>query len=119
MSTNVLDNKNTYTLSDFQNQKLAESYEKLYSNTVLENKKLEDQKYNKRIYNLSIKTLFENFFTTWTHIINEMTVLIYDNQNNNDINNYIIIFTKNDRILYIGIMFIILSIICYFIFLTT
>ena len=40
MNKNILDNKNTYTLSDFQNQKLADSYEKLYSNTVLENKKL-------------------------------------------------------------------------------
>lgn len=119
MNKNILDNKNTYTLSDFQNQKLADSYEKLYSNTILENKKLEDQKYNKRIYNLSIKTLFENFFTIWTYIINEMTTLIYDNQNNRNINNYIIILTKNDRILYVGIMFILLSIICYFIFLTT
>ena len=119
MNKNILDNKNTYTLNDFQNQKLADSYEKLYSNTILENKKLEDQKYNKRIYNLSIKTLFENFFTIWTYIINEMTTLIYDNQNNRNINNYIIILTKDNRILYVGIMFILLSIICYFIFLTT
>jgi len=119
MNKNILDNKNTYTLSDFENQKLADSYEKLYSNTILENKKLKDQKYNKRIYNLSIKTLFENFFTNLTYIINEMTTLIYDNKNNRNINNYIIILTKDDRILYVGIMFILLSIICYFIFLTT
>ena len=48
-----------------------------------------------------------------------MTTLIYDNQNNRNINNYIIILTKDNRILYVGIMFILLSIICYFIFLTT
>ena len=115
---NILENAETYTLSDFQKFKLAESYKKLYSNTILENQKRIDEKYNKRIYNLSIKKLFENFFTIWTYIINEMTELIYDPNNNRDINNYIIILTKDNRILYVGIMFILLSLIMYFIFLT-
>jgi len=115
---NILENAETYTLSDFQKLKLAQSYKKLYENTILENKKREEAKYNKRVYNLSIKTLFENFFTNWTYIVNEMTDLIYDPVNNNNINNYIIILTKDNRIMYVGMMFIIVSIICYFIFLT-
>ena len=118
MSKNILQNEDTYTISDFQKQQLADSYKKLYSKTVYENKKSEREKYNKRVYNLSLKTLFENFFTTWTHIVNEMTELIYDNNNNKNFNNYIIILTKNERIIYVGIMFIFLSLICYFIFLT-
>jgi len=115
---NILDNAETYTLSDFQKLKLAESYKKLYENTIFENKKRQQEKYNKRIYNLSIKTLFENFFTNWTYIIDEMTVLIYDPENNKNINNYIIILTKDNRIIYVGMMMIFLSIILYFIFLT-
>lgn len=118
MNNNVLQSADTYTMSDFQKQQLAESYKKLYSKTIYENEKSESNKYNKRVYNLSLKTLFENFFTTWTHIVNEITDLIYDDNNNKNFNNYIIILTKNERIIYVGIMFILLSLICYFIFLT-
>jgi hypothetical protein len=118
MNNNVLQSADTYTMSDFQKQQLADSYKKLYSKTIYENEKSENNKYNKRVYNLSLKTLFENFFTTWTHIVNEMTDLIYDDNNNKNFNNYIIILTKNERIIYVGIMFILLSLICYFIFLT-
>ena len=105
-------------MSDFQKLKLAESYKKLYSDTVLENDKRKKQQYDKRIYNLSLKDLFENFFTVWTQIITEMTTLIYDNDNNKSWNNYIILFTKNDRIIYVGIMFVLVGLILYFIFLT-
>ena len=118
MKKDILENANTYTLSDFQKLKMAESYEKLYSDTILENAKRKKEKYDKRIYNLSIKNLFENFFTVWTQIINDMTTLMYDNDNNKSFNNYIRILTTNDRIIYVGIMFIFLGLIMYFIFLT-
>jgi hypothetical protein len=118
MRKDILENANTYTLSDFQKLKLAESYKKLYSDTVLENAKRKKDQYDKRIYNLSIKNLFENFFTVWTQIINEMTGLMYDNDNNKSWNNYISILMKNDRIIYVGIMFVLIGLIMYFIFLT-
>jgi len=115
---NILENANTYTLSDFQKLKLAESYKKLYSKTVLENEKREREQYNKRVYNLSLKKLFENFFTVWTDIINELTGLIYDEDRNKNWNNYIVIFTRGDRIIYVGVMFVLVALIMYFIFLT-
>ena len=118
MRKDILENANTYTLSDFQKLKLAESYQKLYSDTILENANRKKEQYDKRIYNLSIKNLFENFFTVWTQIINEMTTLMYDNDNNRSWNNYIIILTKNDRIIYVGIMFVLIGLVMYFIFLT-
>ena len=118
MRKDILENANTYTLSDFQKLKMAESYEKLYSDSILENAKRKKEKYDKRIYNLSIKNLLENFFTVWTQIINDMTTLMYDNDNNKSFNNYIRILTTNDRIIYVGIMFIFLGLIMYFIFLT-
>jgi len=120
MKKDILENANTYTLSDFQKLKLAESYKKLYSNTILENAQRKKEQYDKRIYNLSLKNLFENFFTVWTQIINEMTTLMYDNDNNNNRswNNYISILTNSDRIIYVGIMFMLIGLILYFIFLT-
>lgn len=116
--SDILEDASVYTLSDFQKLQLAKSYKKLYTNTILENEKREQAKYNKRVYNLSMKNLFENFFTTWTYIVNEMTELVYDDSNNKNVNNYIIILTKDDRIIYVGIMFILISLIVYFIFLT-
>jgi hypothetical protein len=118
MRKDILENENMYTLSDFQKLKLAESYKKLYSDTIFENDKRKKEQYDKRIYNLSIKNLFENFFTVWTQIINDMTNLIYENDNNKSWNNYIRILTKDDRIIYVGIMFVLVGLIMYFIFLT-
>ena len=118
MRKDILENANIYTLSDFQKLKLAESYKKLYSDTIFENEKRKQDQYDKRIYNLSIKNLFENFFTVWTQIINDMTTLMYDNNNNRSWNNYISILTKNDRIIYVGIMFVLIGLVMYFIFLT-
>ena len=118
MRKDILENANTYTLSDFQKLKLAESYKKLYSDTILENANRKKEQYDKRIYNLSIKDLFENFFTVWTQIINEMTTLMYDNDNNRSWNNYLCVLAKNDRIIYVGIMFVFVGLIMYFIFLT-
>lgn len=118
MRKDILENANTYTLSDFQKLKMAESYKKLYSDTILENANRKKEQYDKRIYNLSIKDLFENFFTVWTQIINEMTTLMYDNDNNRSWNNYLRVLMKNDRIIYVGIMFVFLGLIMYFIFLT-
>ena len=118
MRKDILENENMYTLSDFQKLKLAESYKKLYSDTIFENDKRKKEQYDKRIYNLSIKNLFENFFTVWTQIINDMTNLIYENDNNKSWNNYIRILTKDDRIIYVGIMFVFVGLIMYFIFLT-
>ena len=118
MRKDILENANTYTLSDFQKLKLAESYQKLYSDTILENEKRKKEQYDKRIYNLSIKNLFENFFTVWTQIINDITILLYDDDNNKSWNNYLRILTKNDRTIYVGIMFVFIGLIMYFIFLT-
>ena len=118
MRKDILENANTYTLSDFQKLKMADSYKKLYSDTILENANRKKEQYDKRIYNLSIKDLFENFFTVWTQIINDMTTLMYDNNNNRSWNNYISILTKNDRIIFVGIMFVLIGLVMYFIFLT-
>ena len=44
MSKNILQNEDTYTLSDFQKQQLADSYKKLYTKTIYENEKSENEK---------------------------------------------------------------------------
>jgi hypothetical protein len=69
------------------------------------------------LIDLSIGKIYENTIQTIIDIINEIVYLI-DNSNyykNDFYNHYINIFTKNDRLFYIGIILIILSFVIYFI----
>ena len=69
------------------------------------------------LIDLSIGKMYENTIQTIIDIINEIVYLI-DNSNyykNDYYNQYINIFTKNDRLFYIGIILIILSFVIYFI----
>jgi hypothetical protein len=69
------------------------------------------------LIDLSIGKIYENTIQTIIDIINEIVYLI-DNSNyykNDYYNQYINIFTKNDRLFYIGIILIILSFVIYFI----
>ena len=117
-STNVIPDFSSLSLSDYQQLKLTEAYNKLIENTQNINKDRETKKYDKRVYNLSFKSISENFFTTWTHIINEMTDLIHDKDNNKEIRNYYNILVKGDRIIYVGILLVLLSLFLFFIFMT-
>ena len=69
------------------------------------------------LIDLSIGKIYENTIQTIINIINEIVYLI-DNSNyykNDYYNYYINIFTKDDRLFYIGIILIILSFVIYFI----
>lgn len=118
-SMNIINSGSDFTRSDYEKMKIAESYRKLYEMSNVENSRRMKETYDKRVYNLSFKDLFDNFFTVWTAIINEMTVLVNDDSKNKDFRNYMIILSKDDRLLYIGLMMIVLSLMLYFIFFTS
>jgi len=116
---NILDQGTEFDLSDYSKYKLAQSYKKLYENSILENKNQIKEKYDKRVYNLSFKDLFNNFFVICTKILNELTELIHDDKENKTFRNYVIIFSKEDRLVYVGVGLILFSLIIYFISTTT
>jgi hypothetical protein len=72
----------------------------------------------KPIYNLTIKELYKNTLQTLIDIINDI-IDVYSKKDYINNNNFIFvlynIFTKNNRKIYVGIMFVILSFIIYFI----
>ena len=76
--------------------------------------KLQKESESKIIYNLSIKEIFQNMSNTLIKIINEFSILLKNEDKN--YNKYIEIFIKDDRMIYIGIIFIILGLIIFFIF---
>lgn len=117
-SESVIPNNYALSLSDYQQLKLTDAYNKLIEKSREINDKKKKKRFDKRIYNLSFKEIGENFFTTWVTIINEMTELIYDKDNNKKYQNYMNILVKNDRIIYVGIFLVLLSLFLFFIFLT-
>lgn len=88
------------------------------------------ENYNKKFYNLSLKKIFENFLDTWKQIIEDLVEIFkkkkkykkdiysqrywWDNIQNILFQIFYII-TQQDRLIYVGIMLIIISFLIYFI----
>ena len=87
-----------------------------------------------KFFNMSLKELFDKFILTWREIINEI-IHLYTNyprlKNNIYANQYwwkniksiflklFDIFTKNDRLIYVGFMLIIISFFMYFLLISS
>jgi len=103
----VLKNKFNFNYSDYQKLKLAEQYNELYSKqftTNIENEKIVE---NKKIFNLSLKDLFKNTSVTLSDLLNDL--VIYYNQEHKTLNEFILIFTKQQRLIYLGLLFILFA----------
>jgi hypothetical protein len=80
-------------------------------------------------YNLSLKQLLDKFLSTWNNIINEIMNLhkmSYEKNHNywwNNIKQLLIsingIITKEDRLIYVGLMLIIISFFLYFLLISS
>ena len=103
----VLKNKFNFNYSDYQKLKLAEQYNELYSKqftTNMENEKIIE---NKKIFNLSLKDLFKNTSVTLSDLLNDL--VIYYNQEHKTLNEFILIFTKQQRLIYLGLLLILFA----------
>jgi hypothetical protein len=67
------------------------------------------------ITKINISDIYKNTMQTIIDIINDITFLINDDKKYLNYNEIIQIFIKNDRMFYMGIIFIILSFVIYFI----
>lgn len=75
-----------------------------------------------KFYNLSIKEIMNNFLMNWNNIIIELININYKNKSTSWWNiiykigmDIIYILTKKDRLIYVGMMMIIISIFIYYI----
>ena len=103
----VLKNQFNFNYSDYQKLKLAEQYNELYSKqftTNMENEKIVE---NKKIFNLSLKDLFKNTSVTLSDLLNDL--VIYYNQEHKTLNEFILIFTKQQRLIYLGLLLILFA----------
>lgn len=115
--TNVLNNNFLIDRTDYEKEKINQQYNSLYFNSFNDTLNLEKQKQKKIIYNLSISEITSNLSKVLFEILNELS-LIHKN-NNSNFRNYIEIFIKDDRMIYTGILFILLALAIFFIFVSS
>lgn len=113
----VLKDKFSKTMSAVDKRRLSEEYDKLYKfnyeiNRV--NNKIEDRK---DFMNLSIREIIDKLASTLILIINDIIELYY-NPSNMRLENILNILIKDDRMIYSGVILIIISILLFFIFTT-
>jgi hypothetical protein len=111
--SNILKNESIITLNDYEKYKLNEEYNKLYTNSNIANNEINEKKYNERFYNLSLKDIFNNLIKTLVDILNELSN--YIENKNKDKRELLEIFIKEQRLIYVGVFLIIISLMLFFI----
>ena len=101
------------------NRFLEDNY--LFFKGKKENAKLVKEQEDRKLFNLSLNQLGKNFSNNFIQMLNDMVELInkyYIEKNNTEIdsftNDMFLIFIKDDRLIYSGIFFILLSFFFYF-----
>jgi hypothetical protein len=115
--TNVLNNNFLINKTDYEKEKINQQYNDLYFNSFNDTLNLEKQKQKKIIYNLSISEITSNLSKVLFDILNELSLL--HKNNNVNFRNYIEVFIKDDRMIYTGILFILLALAIFFIFVSS
>lgn len=115
--TNVLNNNFLIDRTDYEKEKINQQYNSLYFNSFNDTLNLEKQKQKKIIYNLSISEITSNLSKVLFEILNELSLL--HKNNNVNFRNYIEVFIKDDRMIYTGILFILLALAIFFIFVSS
>jgi hypothetical protein len=118
---NILKN-NTESLTFSEYHQVLQNNNLFFKNEY-ENKKLVEEKENQKLFNLSLSQIGKNFANNFIKMLNDMVNLIdkyynaSDDEKNNKnsfVNEFFIIFIKDDRLVYSGIFFILLSFFFYF-----
>lgn len=112
-TTSILKDDFTIDKTEFEKDMINRQYDKLNFNSMNDSFNLEKKKDNQRIYNLSLLDIAKNTSKTVMEIMNDMSVLIKNN--NRNYNNYVDVIIKGDRMIYVGIMLIVLALAIFFI----
>lgn len=106
---NILKKDFTMNYSDYEKLKINEQYNKLYSNIYEKNKENVQINENKKIYNLSLYELAKKSGSIYINLVNDLSIYFYADNKNKNINTLGYILTKDDNLLYIGILILILA----------
>jgi hypothetical protein len=104
--TTILKDKYTLSYSDYEKQKIAEQYNRLYIQSKEENEVRNKLKVNKRIYNLSLKELVENASLVYMNVLNDLIIFFTNPSEKKDWNKFAHIFVNSDNMIYIGLLIV-------------
>ena len=104
---NILKNDFTLDYNDYQNLKMNEQYNKLYSNTYGVNKENNILSENNKIFNFISSDFFKKAGKAYISIMNDFVLLL--NDPDRSLNKIGIIFTKENNLIYIGFAVLIIS----------
>ena len=107
--TTILKDKYTLTYSDYEKQKIAEQYNKLYLQSKEENDERNRLKSNKKIYNLSLRELVTNASLVYMNILNELIIFFTNPVEKKDWNVFAHIFVKSENMIYIGLLIVVIA----------
>ena len=113
---NILKSDTILTQDQYNKERINREYNELYMKSREASQEEIKKKDSERIYNLSIKEIIKRASQTYIDIINEITVSIENKQFN--IDQIIKIFTMKDRLIYVGILIVVLSLFLGFIFIS-
>ena len=106
---NILKKDFTLSYTDYEKLKKGEQYNKLYSNIYQTNRNDIQQNENLKIYNLSFAQLVNNSGPIFIKLLNELAIFFSIDNKDKSINKLGAILTKDQNLLYIGILILILS----------
>ena len=109
LNKNVLKDKFTLNYNDYEKLKISEQYNKLYSNTYKKNESDILLNENKKIYNLSINELINQAGPIYISLINDLSIFFSKDENDKSFNKLGLILTKENNLLYIGVLILVLS----------
>jgi hypothetical protein len=115
---NILKKDYTLSYSDYEKLKISEQYNKLYGEVYNRNKEEIISNENQKIYNLSFNILFTNAAKVYINILNELSIYFSSDNENKNLNKLGYILTKDDNLLYIGLLVLILSFLLWLIDIT-
>ncbi len=107
--TTILKDKYTLTYSDYEKQKIAEQYNKLYIQSKEENEERNKLKVNKKIYNLSLKEIVTNASLVYMNILNDLIIFFTNPSEKKDWNKFVNIFVKSENMIYVGLLIVVVA----------
>ncbi len=106
--SNILKFNNLMTLSEFDKMMIADQYHKLYNKNRETNDLLAQEHISKRFVNMPLAEIFNTFQDKMIDIIDEIPDAFKKDAVDATI------FTKDDRLPYVGIFFVLISLLVYF-----
>jgi len=114
---NILKNDFTLDYNDYEKLKIAEQYNKLYSNIYGVNKENIALNENNKIFDFNSPDFLKKSGKTYISIMNDF--VLYINDPNKSFNKFGIIFTKENNLIYIGFAILIFSFMIWLIDITS